>query len=238
MYLPGLDGTGRLLHRQTALHDHYQVLCESYPQDHATTYEEMAATAITHLEEAGGRPSVLLAESFGGAVALTLVLTRPDLVERMILVNTFAHFPAPLRIRLAAWLGRFFPDRSSPPSTRRVRGLFFFSPDIPTHERNLWWTRTAGVPMSAFGFRMRMVADVDLRQQLPAIPTPTLVLAAPDDWVVPCSGGVELARLLPRAKLIQPRVGHAALIHPGVQIDRLLTDQRYWPEMAINGRRE
>ena len=41
-----------------------------------------------------GQRTVILAESFGGAVALTLALARPDLVGRLVLVNTFAHFPA------------------------------------------------------------------------------------------------------------------------------------------------
>ena len=91
VYLPGLDGTGRLLHRQADLHEQYDVRCIAYPQDQPQTYESLANLALSHLEGAGG--GIVLAESFGGAVALTLALQRPDLVQRLVLVNTFAYFP-------------------------------------------------------------------------------------------------------------------------------------------------
>jgi pimeloyl-ACP methyl ester carboxylesterase len=231
IYLPGLDATGRLLHRQPALHDEYQVLCESYPQDRVITYEELAATAATHLEEASAdRPAVVLAESFGGAVALTLALARPELIERLVLVNTFAYFPARVRVTVANWLGRYFPNRPSPPWTRAFRAPFFFSSDVPPAERQAWWDRTAGVPASAFGRRIAMLHAIDLRPRLREINIPTLVLAAPDDRVVPCRAGRELARLLPQAHLIEPRVGHAALVHPTVNIAEILANPAYWPE--------
>src|SRR5262245_31662357 len=119
LYVPGLDGTGRLLYQQPGLHEAYRVICESYPQDRETTYEELAASAAGRLEQAaGGRPGVVLAESFGGGVGLTLALNRPDLVERLILVNTFAYFPARLLIQLGAYLGRWFPEKPSHPATR------------------------------------------------------------------------------------------------------------------------
>jgi pimeloyl-ACP methyl ester carboxylesterase len=234
IYLPGLDGTGRLLHRQPALHAAYQVLCASYPQDRPHTYEQLAAAAAQHLEAAsGGRPGVVLAESFGGAVGLLLALRRPDLVERLVLVNTFAYFPARWRIRLGALFGRFLPSRPSPPRTRRFRGRYFFSPDIPEAERTAWWERTAGVPMSAFGLRLPLIARLDLRPRLPEIDIPALVLTAPDDRVVPPAAGRELAGLLPRARLLELPVGHAALIHPRIDVDRLLAEPSYWPRPVV-----
>src|SRR5262245_40042305 len=129
LYLPGLDGTGRLLHRQPVLHEHYAVRCFGYPQNAPVTYDELAAPVIRALEEDG--PGTLLAESFGGAVALTAALARPELVRRLVLVNTFAYFPRRPLIRLLAWLGRWLPDKPSHPVTRPVRGIFFFSADIP-----------------------------------------------------------------------------------------------------------
>jgi pimeloyl-ACP methyl ester carboxylesterase len=233
LYLPGLDGTGRLLHRQPDLSATYEVLCESYPQALATGYEELALTAARRLENAsGGCPSVVLAESFGGALGLTLALRRPDLVERLVLVNTFAYFPGRWRIRLAAAFGPLLPAKPSHPATRPVRGIFFFSRDIPAAERDLWWQRTADVPMRAFGLRFRMIAGLDLRPRLREVSVPTLVLAAPDDRVVPPRAGRELSRLLPNARLIEPRVGHAALIHPRVNVARLLADPAYWRDAS------
>jgi pimeloyl-ACP methyl ester carboxylesterase len=227
VYLPGLDGTGRLLHRQHELHAHYDVRCVAYPHDRPQTYESLAEMAVPHLEPAGG---VVLAESFGGAVALTLALKRPDLVRRLLLINTFAYFPRRLIIRLANWAGYFFPTWPSPPFFRGARGVFFFGPDIKPPDRHQWWLRTADVPMRGFALRLTLIAKLDLRARLSEIGVPALVLAAPNDRVVPPSAGHELARLLPRARLVQPCVGHAAMIHPTINVARLLADPAHWPE--------
>jgi pimeloyl-ACP methyl ester carboxylesterase len=229
LYLPGLDGTGRLLHRQPLLYDFHEVHCAAYPQERPSTYEELADAAARSLESSSGRlPAVVLAESLGGGVALTLTLRRPDLVERLLLVNTFAYFPRRLLLHAFALLGRVLPNRPSPPRTRALRGLFFFSDEIPQPERNAWWDRTADVPMSAFGHRFRMITGLDLRPRLPEITVPALVLAAPDDRVVPSRAGRDLARRLPRGRLLTLRVGHAALIHPRVDVAALLKDEHYW----------
>jgi pimeloyl-ACP methyl ester carboxylesterase len=234
IYIPGLDGTGKLLHRQQDLYENYHVLCEAYPQDRIVSYDELAATAAAHLETVG-RPAVVVAESFGGAVALMLALKRPELIARLVLVNTFAHFPRRWLIRLGAWLGRYFPERPSPPWTR-FRGRFFVSPDVPREWRLSCWEHTSAVPTGAFGRRMALIAKLDLRPRLREIRIPALVLAAPDDRIVPCRAGQELARLLPKAHLIEPRVGHSALVHPDVNVRRLLAEPSYWPVDFASGK--
>ncbi len=84
------------------------------------------------------------------------------------------------------------------------------------------------MPMRAFGYRMRIIADLDLRPRLHEMTLPALVVAAPNDRVVPSAAGRELARLLPNAKLLQMRAGHSALIHPRVDVARLLDEPRWW----------
>jgi pimeloyl-ACP methyl ester carboxylesterase len=229
IYLPGLDGTGRLLYQQASLHAAYKPVCVAYPQDRFTTYEEMAGTAEAALEAAcGGRPSAVLAESFGGAVALTLALRRPDLVDRLLLVNTFAHYPHRLRIHLAAELSQLLPARPSPPRSRAFRARFFFSPHVIQGVRDEWWERTSDVPMSGFALRLRLIRHMDLRSRLHGVKCPALVLVAPDDRVVPPVAGRELARLLPCAHLLEMRVGHAAMVHPRVDIAGLLAEPALW----------
>lgn len=232
IYLPGLDGTGRLLFRQTSLFDRYTVFCESYPQERPQTYEELADAAAETLRDRADRPAVVLAESFGGAVALTLALRHPELVERLLLINTFARFPARVLILVAAFLGRFFPRRPGPPASRPLRSRFFFAKDVPQDVRDAWWDRTADVPMRAFGRRLRMIARLDLRPQLAEIHQPALVLAAPNDRVVHPKAGRELARLLPRAHLIEPPAGHGAMVHPDVDVAALLAEPAYWEGIA------
>jgi pimeloyl-ACP methyl ester carboxylesterase len=231
VYLPGVDGTGRLLFRQTGLHDRYALRCASYPQDDRHTYADLAAVGIQHLRETG--PGVVLAESFGGAVALLVALERPDLVRRLVLVNTFAHYPRRLIIDVLGFLGPWLPNAPTHPATRPVRGVFFFSPGIPKPEQDEWWDRTADVPMRAYGHRFRLLAGLDLRPRLGEIEVPALVFAAPNDWVVPATAGRLLARRLPRARLLAVPAGHAAMIDPRVDVSAWLEDRELWAASAV-----
>jgi len=224
VYAPGLDGTGRLLFRQRRLHDEYDLRCIAYPQNRSHSYASLAELVAAPLKERGG--GIVLAESFGGAVALTVALKYPELVRRLMLLNTFAWFPRRAYIEPLAMLGPYLPAKPSHPASRRLRGVFFFSPDVLPEDRKQWWDLTADVPMSAFGHRFGMIRDLDLRPRLHEVKAPTLVLAAPDDRVVAADAGVSLAKQLPNATLIQPRAGHAAMVHPRIDVAELLAQYR------------
>ncbi len=220
VYLPGIDGTGRLLHRQRRLQEQYQLHCLSYPQLTRHTYADLVTLAIRQLKHCG--PSVVLAESFGGAVALMTALARPEWVRRLVLVNTFAYYPRRFTIDCLSLLGPWLPTRPSPPNTRRLRGRFFFSAGTSEAEQDAWWDLTADVPMRAYGNRFRMIHDLDLRERLPEITIPALVFVAPNDWIVPPPAGRLLAKRLPQASLIECPVSHAALIDPRIDIAQWL----------------
>jgi pimeloyl-ACP methyl ester carboxylesterase len=226
VYLPGVDGTGRLLYRQERLNAEFAVRCVSYPQDALHTYADLVRLGIRALEETG--PGVLLAESFGGGVALMVALERPDLVRRLVLVNTFARYPRRLFIDVAGLVGPWLPMKPSNPVTRPLRGFFFFGPGVPKADQRAWWDRTADVPMRAYGHRCRLLRDLDLVLRLGAVRAPAVVFAAPNDWVVPAPAGRLLAQRLPRAKLLAVPVGHAALIDHRVDVAAWLKDDRLW----------
>ena len=221
VYLPGIDGTGRLLYRQPRLFDEYDVRCVRYVQDRPNTYEELVSLGEAQL---GPEGAIVLAESFGGAVALMLALKRPELVKRLVLVNTFAWYPRQPMIHLAAFFGKYLPTKPSSPRTRGIRGLFFFPPDITKAEQDAWWDQTADVPQRAYGWRFGMLAQVDLRPRLREINIPTLVFVSPNDRVVPPSAGRLIAERLPNARLVEFSAGHAAMIHPQVDMVRLLSE--------------
>jgi len=226
VYLPGIDGTGRLLHRQARLNAEFAVRCVSYPQDNKHTYADLVTLGTRALEESG--PSVVLAESFGGGIALTIALERPELVQRLVLVNTFARYPRRLFIDALALVGRWLPNRPTHRATRRIRGYFFFGPRVPRAEQDAWWDLTADVPMRVYGHRFRLLRELDLLPRLSDVKVPAVVFVSPDDWVVPAPAGRLLAKRLPRAKLVETPAGHAAMIDPRVDVAAWLKDERFW----------
>jgi 3-oxoadipate enol-lactonase len=227
VYLPGIDGTGRLLYRQERLNAEFPVRCVSYPQDDKHTYADLVKLGICALEETG--PGAVLAESFGGAVALMVALERPDLVRRLVLVNTFAHYPRRLFIDVAGLFGPWLPNKPSHPASRPIRGLFFFGPGTSKADQAAWWKLTTDVPMRAYGHRCRLLRDMDLRPRLSAVQTPAVVFTSPNDWVVPAPAGRALAKQLPRAKLLAPiPAGHAAMVDSRVDVAAWLKDDRLW----------
>jgi pimeloyl-ACP methyl ester carboxylesterase len=226
VYLPGVDGTGQLLFRQERLLADFDVRCMSYPQDDTHTYADLVKLGIGALEATG--PGVLLAESFGGAVALMIALERPELVRRLVLVNTFARYPRRLFIDVAGMIGPWFPWVRNRRATRGIRGYFFYGPNIPKESREAWWDRTDEVPMRVYGHRIRLLSSLDLRPRLGEIQAPAVVFTSPNDWVVPATAGRVLAKRLPRAKVISIPAGHAAMIDPRVDVSAWLADDRLW----------
>ncbi len=227
LYLPGIDGTGRLLYAQPRLHRHFHVTAMPYPQDEIHQYDGLLQQAIDNLTSLG--EATVLAESFGGAIGMMLALERPTRVSRLVLVNTFAWYPRRAWIGLAALVGRLFPER--PPSRlwQPMRSYFTFGPGVPLEIREEWWRRTADVPLAVLGHRLRLIWSLDLRPRLGDISVPTWILAAPNDRIVPAVAGRRLALAVPSARLWQPRVGHAALVHPAVDVEA-------WLKISTSGR--
>lgn len=226
VYLPGIDGTGRLLFRQERLLADFDLHCVSYPQDDTHSYADLVKLGILALERTG--PAVLLAESFGGAVALMIALERPELVRRLILVNTFACYPRRLYIDVIGMIGPWFPWLPPHPATRTIRSYFFFGRNIPQSVQRDWWERTKDVPLRVYGHRFRLLRDLDLLARVSEVRTPAVVFTSPNDWVVSATAGQLLAKRLPRATHIEIPAGHAAMIDPRVDVAAWLADEQLW----------
>src|SRR4051812_2005774 len=57
------------------------------PWQDAMGYAEMATDLLDHIETHGLGPSAVLGHSMGGKVAMTAAFVRPDLVERLVVVD-------------------------------------------------------------------------------------------------------------------------------------------------------
>jgi pimeloyl-[acyl-carrier protein] methyl ester esterase len=191
--MPGFDGTGELFAPLIdALGPAHSFTIIRYSDE--CSLAECVSTAISSLPEPR---VVLIAESFSGPVALTLMSRFPDRIHCAVLSATFAASPHPFLLPLASQLPQVLMGKSA------LRGIglrIFCLNGIRNAELVERATRVArNMKAAHVRARLRILRDVDLRSQLAGITTPTLYLRASHDRLIDGALGDDLGRGLPNA---------------------------------------
>ena len=92
VYLPGMDGTGKLLQTQSdLLVANFDLRCLAIRTDNYSTWQDLARDTAKlialELESKTNKEVYLCGESFGGCLALKTALAAPHLINSLILVN-------------------------------------------------------------------------------------------------------------------------------------------------------
>ncbi len=227
VYVPGMDGTGLLFYRQMPeLSREYRVATYTLRDSatHMHTLVEDLAAVVAQASPSGQR-AIVFGESFGGAVSMSFALARPELVERLIVLNTFPYFRPQFRLKLAiAWI-RTFPWKTMA-LVRRLTASRMHSRYTHRDEIRRFLELTNGTTKEGYLNRLRILQEYDLRERLREIGAPTLLLAADRDHLIP---SVEQASLMvetiPEATLrILKGHGHGCLLAPNLHFARILSE--------------
>ncbi len=186
-------------------------------------FDQFAADVARVLDELGVSSAALLGLSFGGPICLRFATLHPERAEALILTNTLARLDLShvglnrtLLIPVARWTTRMLPV----PLMRRLAelwgkwGIWVYDPS-PGNERIIEYELTAPVriPSSVGALRMESFVGCDLRDDLPGIRAPTLVIAGATDNYTPNEWQREIADLLPESTYVEiPSGGHLSLI--------------------------
>ena len=226
--VPGMDGTGKLFYRQVPLlAQHYRVVTYAL-RDSAPTME-------TLVEDLGGiidsvspdRRAIVMGESFGGALALSFALARPQQVSDLVILNSFPFFAPQWRLRLAILGLRAIPWGAMG-VVRRLTAFRLHSRHTHRDEIKRFLELTDQTTRSGYVGRLRILTQYDVRDRLPQLVMPTLFLAADNDHLVPS---------LPQARYMASRTpascvrvleghGHICLIAPDIDLRQLLEEWR------------
>ncbi|CAL8462015.1 g1546 [Coccomyxa elongata] len=263
VYLPGIDGTGLAASRQFPfLVDAFELHALSIPGSDRTPFEGLIKLIEEYMEQVvmqspPERPVYLLGESFGGVLALAVAEARPDLVDRVVLVNPATSFSRSL------WpmLGPFLPQvpkelyASVPVALAPVLGnpilLAAFGVDT-----------SASLPDQAVAFGQGMISLIPQLQALAEIlPAPTLawklklleegnrqlapklkdvnqrvlLVVGSGDLLLPSGEeGTRLEKALPRCwlKVMQGR-SHALLQEAGINLVSILKEEGFYVERRV-----
>ncbi len=235
VFLPGMDGTGQLLRRQTAgLEVAFDVRCFMIPPDDMTSWDDLSAQVVdlieAELKKNPDRAVYLCGESFGGSLAIKVALRSPQLFSRIILVNPASSFH---RRPWLEWASQF--TYLVPASVYQFGALallpFLASLGrmLPSDRQELLKTMRS-VPPETVLWRLSLVREFDVNEtQLRQITQPVLVIGSALDRLLPSmTEARRLVKILPNAQIVVlPYSGHACLLEADIQLYEIMQAENF-----------
>src|SRR5439155_20798566 len=173
----------------------------------AVAPEEWMDDVCAVMDAAGSKQAALIAHGHGVQMALMTDTTHPNRVDSIVLINGFARFsraddyPAGMPPEAA---GRLLAQIEEAWGTGAAAA--YLGPSVASLPGIQEWygrvERFAASPGTALA-KMRAILDLDLRNVLPLVGPPTLVVQNRGDAFVRAGHGRYLAEHLPNARLLE-----------------------------------
>jgi pimeloyl-[acyl-carrier protein] methyl ester esterase len=180
IFLPGLDGTGLLFKPLIQLlPETMQATVISYPEDPFLDYPQLERFARNKLP---AEPYLLVAESFGGPLAVKLAAEKRPLLRGVVLSATFVRKPAGA---IGRWARRFVGPYLFERRWLRPFGTWLMKAQgFPRERIPLLFAALERVPRDVLAARLKAALDVDALPDLKQIQVPVLCLYAKRDLVL------------------------------------------------------
>jgi len=164
------------------------------------------------IEEVGLGPGHIAGLSWGGVVAIELHAQRSDLVESLILADTYAGWKGSLPAEEVSARVEGVRQMLAAPEKgleRGFPGLFGASP--PAEAASLIEQAAAGARHESMRIQVDLIADADQRSLLPLIAVPTLLIWGEDDARSPLTVARQFNEAIVGSELvIIPGTGHVS----------------------------
>jgi pimeloyl-ACP methyl ester carboxylesterase len=212
--VPGLDGTALLFYRQVPLlSDRFDVSTFPLPDDSECTMETLVRDLAEHVDGLPG-PVILCGESFGGALSLSFALAHPEKVRGLVIVNSFPRIRQRVRIRLGPPLLKLVPWGAMS-LVRRFTESKLHTSHTSAEDLREFHERAKAIGREGYIRRLEILKDFDVRKRLHEIETPTLLLAADRDRLVPALREARfMVKRMPQATIrILEGYGHICMIN-------------------------
>ena len=231
IYLPGMDGTGKLLRSQaSSLERSFDIRRLSIPVDDLTDWDALVNKIADLIETELGsqiprRALYLCGESFGGCLALKLAIAKPELCDRLILVNPASSFKQQPWMRWATYFTHLLPANLYSLSCLVLLPFLAALDRIALEDRSLLLQVMQSVRFKSAMWRISLLDSFDVSvEQLQQIAQPTLIISSGRDRLLPSEAeGKLLNQNIPRSDLhFIPDGGHAVLLERDVDLQEIL----------------
>jgi pimeloyl-ACP methyl ester carboxylesterase len=223
--VPGMDGTGQLFYRQVpSLARTYRTATYALRNDASSM--DTLVDDLGHVIDAiapDTRRAVVVGESFGGALAMSFALARPEQVRALVVLNSFPYFAPRIRLRLARH-GLALLPWGAMRLIRRATAFRLHSAHTHRDEIARFMELTAAASRDGYLNRLQLLMSYDVRDRLHELRPPALFLAAEQDHLVPSVQQAQLmVSLAPRATLrVLQGHGHICLIAPDIDLAEIV----------------
>ena len=214
-------------------------LSDRVPVNKLPTLEERMDDVRAVMDAAGSDRAVLFGISEGGPMSMLFATTYPERVTALVLYGSYAK-----RVRAAdyPWAPTIEEHRENLDAVQRDWGgptqVAIWAPSVADDDRfKRWWGQYLRLGASPAAARavLEMTLEIDVRDVLPAVHVPTLVLHRSGDRRIEVGGGRYLAERIPHARFIElPGIDHLPWVGDSDailnEIEEFLTGARHSAE--------
>jgi pimeloyl-ACP methyl ester carboxylesterase len=242
IYLPGLDGTGKLFYRQYPdLAHHFNLLALRFsPTPLPPTWKTIAKILHQLIHKSNVAPPLYLCgESFGGCLALVYSCQYPQDVAKLILINPATAFHRRPWLQWGIPFHHWLPTPFQNLTT--LTGLPFLAAmdRLELDDRQQLLKAMRSIPPAIVAERLTLLQNFSKEQINPSqIQAPSLILASQRDLLLP---SVEEAQRIKAqiadAKIhLLPNSGHACLLEKELSLGQILKTAQWLPEPILPNR--
>jgi 3-oxoadipate enol-lactonase len=190
------------------------------------TIRQLAGDMVDLLRYLSVANTAIVGISMGGTLALQIALDNPDLVSRLVLINTFSCL-RPRQIKTWCYFAARFILAHAIGVHRQAQAVAYHLFPDPKDEalRQIFISQISEADPSGYRAAMRALARFNVSARLNEVTIPTLVITGGNDTTVPLDVQGILANNIPGARHTTiPGAGHAVTVEQPDQVNRLLID--------------
>lgn len=231
IYLPGMDGSGKLLQSQTQIWQNFDVRCVAIPPLHGIEWQELTQQLVNLIQQQlkvnDNREIYLCGESFGACLAMKLMETIPNIFTKVILINSASAFSQRPWLNLGTYITQIMPDFIYRGSTLLLLPFLAKLEALTIRERQRLLRVMTLLPPNIVSWRISLLEKFFLDQhKLKKYEKEVLIIAGGEDQLLPSvAEATRLKSIFSQTKIsILTHSGHCCLLEKNIDLCKIITE--------------